>query len=153
MRPVLIIDEAQDMLTSVFAELRTLASKDFDSQSLLCIILAGDERLPQRLSHPDLLPLFTRIRRRLVLERASRDELCTCLDHRLEAAGNFSLMTSQLKTTIAEHAAGNHRILMNIADELLTVAAERDEKELDEGLYLEVYAQKDAAKKAASKRR
>ncbi|XYH98471.1 AAA family ATPase [Sorangium sp. So ce1128] len=49
MRPVLIIDEAQEMLTSVFAELRMLTSKEFDSRSLLCVVLAGDARLPERL--------------------------------------------------------------------------------------------------------
>jgi hypothetical protein len=36
------------------------------------------------------------IRRRLHVDAASRDELCACLDHVLEVAGNASLMTSEL---------------------------------------------------------
>jgi general secretion pathway protein A len=139
MRPVLIVDEAQEVLSSVFSELRMLTSKDFDSRSLLCVVLAGDGRLPERLRAPDLLPLGSRIRRRLHLEHASRDELCACLDHVLDAAGNPGLMTTELKATIAEHAAGNYRVMMNIADELLAAAAERDLPRLDEKLYLEVY--------------
>jgi hypothetical protein len=46
------------------------------------------------------VPLVPRIRRRLVLECASRGELLVCLDHQLEAAGNPSLMTTELKATL-----------------------------------------------------
>jgi general secretion pathway protein A len=139
MRPVLIIDESQEMLTSVFSELRILTSKDFDSRSLLCVVFAGDGRLPERLRHPELLPLGSRIRRRLHLEYASREDLCACLDHLLDVAGNPSLMTTELKVTIAEHAAGNYRVMMNIAEELLIGAAERNLPRLDEKLYFDVF--------------
>ncbi len=139
MRPVLIVDEAQEMLTTVFGEMRVLTSKDFDSRSLLCVVLAGDDRLPERLRQPELLPLGSRIRRRLHLEYATRDELCACLDHLLDVAGNPALMTTELKVTVAEHAAGNYRVMMNIADELLAAAAERDLPRLDEKLYFDVF--------------
>ena len=139
-RPVLIIDEAQEMLSSVFNELRILSSREFDSDQLLCVVLAGDARLSERLRHPELLPLGSRIRRRLHLDYASRDELLACLDHLLETAGNGALMTSELKATLAEHAAGNYRVMMNIADELLAAAAERDQAQLDEKLFLEIFA-------------
>jgi type II secretory pathway predicted ATPase ExeA len=139
-RPVLIIDEAQETLSTVFNELRVLASKDLDSRQLLCVVFAGDARLPERLRAPDLLPLGSRIRRRLTLDYAAPGELAACLDHLLEAAGNSSLMTPELKATLADHAAGNYRVLMNIADELLTAGAERDLPRLDEKLFLEVFA-------------
>ena len=35
-------------------------------------------------------------------------------------------MTTELKVTLAEHAAGNYRVLMNMADELLAVAVDRE---------------------------
>ena len=141
MRPVLIIDEAQEALTTVLSELRILASKDFDSKQLLCVVFSGDARLPERLRTAELLPLGSRIRRRLVLDYASRDELLACLDHLLAAAGNPSLMTKELKGTLADHAAGNYRVMMNLADELLTVATDRDLPRLDEKLFLDVFAQ------------
>jgi len=154
-RPVLIIDEAQEALNSVLNELRMLASKDFDSRQLLCVVLAGDARLLDRLRAPDLLPLGSRIRRRLTLEYASRDELLACLDHLLEAAANPTLMTTELKATLADHAAGNYRVLMNLCDELLAVAADRELRRLDEKLYLEVFSHQPRpvpAKTARSKR-
>jgi len=152
MRPVLIIDEAQEALTTVLSELRILASKDFDSKQLLCVVFAGDARLPERLRTAELLPLGSRIRRRLVFDYASRDELLACLDHLLETAGNPSLMTTELKATLADHAAGNYRVLMNLADELLTVAADRDLPRLDEKLFLDVFAQAPKPKSPARKR-
>jgi general secretion pathway protein A len=98
-------------------------------------------------------PLGSRIRRRLTLDYASRDELLACLDHLLAAAGNPSLMTSELRVTLADHAAGNYRVLMNLADELLAVAADRELARLDEKLFLEVFAQTPKPKAAASARK
>jgi hypothetical protein len=80
----------------------------------------------------------------------SRDELLACLDHLLAAAGNQSLMTSELRVTLADHAAGNYRVLMNLADELLAVAADRELARLDEKLFLEVFAQTTKPKTAAA---
>ena len=100
-----------------------------------------------------MLPLGSRIRRRLTLDYASRDELLACLDHQLEVAGNPSLMTTELKATLADHAAGNYRVLMNLADELLTVAADRQLPRLDEKLYLEAFAQPQRPAKLAQQRK
>lgn len=152
-RPILIIDEAQETLSTVFSELRILASKDLDSKQLLCVVFAGDARLPERLRSTDLLPLGSRIRRRLTLDYASRDELLACLDHLLTAAGNPSLMTSELRVTLADHAAGNYRVLMNLGDELLAVAADRELARLDEKLFLEVFAQPSKPKPATTARK
>jgi len=152
-RPVLLIDEAQEALTSVLCELRILCSKELDSRPLLCVVFAGDQRLPERLRQPELLPIGSRIRRRLVLDYASRDELLACLDHLLETAGNPALMTTELKTTLAEHAAGNYRVLMNLCDELLAVAVERELPKLDDKLYLDTFTQAQRPKATTARKR
>ena len=59
-------------------------------------------------------------------------------------------MTNELKSTLADHAVSNYRILMNLCDELLAVAADRDLQKLDEKLYLDVYAPQ--PKKAAKRK-
>lgn len=152
LRPVLIIDEAQEMVSNVLTELRLLASKELDAKLLLCVVFAGDARLPERFRSEELMPLGSRIRRRVKLEPASRDELAACLDHLLDAAGAPQLMTSELRITLAEHAAGNYRVLMNLADELLGVAAERDLARLDEKLFIETFAPPPPARNAARRR-
>lgn len=138
-RPVLLVDEAQEMDPTVLSELRILASADFDSASLLTVILCGDGRLLELLRHQDLVPLGTRIRTRLVTEPASRDELLTLLRHALSTAGNATLMTAQLMDTLVDHAAGNYRVLMTMCSDLLAHGLAREVEQLDEKLYLEVY--------------
>ena len=140
-RAILLVDEAQEMSPAALSELRLMASAQFDSQPLLCIVLAGDARLIEKLRREELIPLGSRIRTRLATEHASRDELQDCLKHLLSAAGNASLMTTKLQHTLCDHAAGNYRILTTMAAELLAAAAQRDIPQLDEKLYLEVFAQ------------
>ena len=153
-RPVLLIDEAQEMSPAVLSELRLMASAKFDSQSLLCVVLAGDARLPEKLRREELIPLGSRIRTRLATEAASREELLACLQHLVSAAGNASLMSAALMHTLCDHAVGNYRILTTMAAELLAVAAHRDMPQLDEKLYLEVFASPEtAAPRRASARR
>ena len=139
-RAVLLVDEAQEMTSQVLSELRLLASSSFDSQSLLCIVMAGDARLIEKLRREELIPLGSRIRTRLATEFASRDELLACLEHLMAGAGNASLMTTLLRHTLCDHAAGNYRILTTMAAELLAAAAQKDLAQLDEKLYMDVFA-------------
>ncbi len=140
MRPVLLVDEAQEMLPSVLSELRLLASANFDARQLLTVVLCGDARLLEKLATPELLPLLSRIRARLAIDPLPSRELADHLTAALAAAGNPQLMTPELVVTLAEHAAGNWRTLMNMSNELLAAASRRELSKLDEKLYLEVFA-------------
>ena len=138
-KPVLLIDEAQEMHPNVLSELRILSSSDFDSTSLLTVILSGDGRLSELLRHEDLIPLGTRIRTRLHTEAASQEELLELLRHALSKAGNAALMTAELMETLVDHAAGNYRVLMTMGADLLAHGMAREVEQLDEKLYLELY--------------
>jgi hypothetical protein len=54
--------------------------------------------------------------------------------------------------TLCEHALGNYRMLATMANELLEVAAQRELDQLDERLYLEVFAQPATAEKTSARR-
>ncbi len=140
LRPVLLIDEAQEMGPIVLSELRLLVSTHFDSKVILSVVLAGDGRLQEKLRRDDLLPLGSRIRTRLQMEYATRDELLDYLRHLLKTAGNATLMTQGLMEVICDHAVGNLRVMTTMAAELLATAAQRELTQLDEKLYLEVFA-------------
>ena len=152
-RPVVIIDEAQEMPHAVLAELRLLASARLDSHILLTVVLAGDGRLLERLRSEELLPLASRMRVRLALERATPDELAELLMHGLQRAGAVKLMTPELIACLCDHAQGNPRALMNIAGELLAVAAQREAPQIDEKLFLETCAPPAPETKPAGRRR
>ena len=151
LRPVLLIDEAQEMTPATLSELRLLSSARFDSRPLLSVVMAGDARLTEKLRRDDLLPLGSRIRVRLAMEYASRDDLAACLDHLLSSAGNASLMTAQLRAMLCDHAAGNYRILTTMAAQLLAAALQRQASVIDEKLYFEVFS--DAKRPATAKPR
>jgi general secretion pathway protein A len=150
-KPVLLVDEAQEMSVEVLNELRILSSADFDAHSLLTVVLSGDGRLLERLRHPDLVPLASRIRTRLSTEAASREELSGLLNHALAKAGNAALMTDELRDTLVDHAAGNYRLLMTMGGELLAYGMAHEAAQLDEKAYLEVF--QPARPRTASKKK
>jgi len=139
-RPVLLVDETQEMRIPTLCELRLLSTSELDSKSLLTVILAGDNRLTGKLQSPDLLPLASRIRSRLRIEGATPQQLGECLTHLIKCAGNPRLMTAPLIQTLCEHAAGNLRLLMNMASDLLATAVRHELDQLDEKLFFEVFA-------------
>ena len=113
LRPLLLVDEAQELAHPVLTEMRLLASTEFDS----------------------------RIRQRLLITRCAPRELARLLDHLLEQAGNPALMTPGLKDTLVAHADGNPRALAIMADALLAAGAEHDREQLDEKLFLETWGE------------
>ena len=139
-RPVLLIDEAQQMSASALSELRLLSSAELDSRSILTTVLAGDNRLAGRLQEPDLLPIASRIRARLRTEALDPSQLLQCVNHLLKTAGNSKLMSHSLLQTLCEHAAGNLRLLMNMANDLLAAAVHQEREQIDEKLFFEVFA-------------
>ncbi|KPA12060.1 general secretion pathway protein A, partial [Candidatus Magnetomorum sp. HK-1] len=134
------IDEAQEMLTVCLNEIRLLGSAVFDSQCLLATILCGDMRLPERFRTQELMAMGSRIRIRLILEPYDRKSLVSYVKHSLDQAGASHLMTENLIETLADHSAGNLRILNNLSSELLEVGAQKEVTQLDEKLYLEVFS-------------
>jgi len=140
LRPVILIDEAQEVSSECLTELRLLQSAAFDSKSLLFTVLCGDTRLPQRFRTPELLPLGSRIKTRLTLSPLTPEELTAYLQFALQQAGAPQLITQELMQTLATHAQGNLRVLSQMAAELLAAAAEQNLPRIDESLYFDLFA-------------
>jgi hypothetical protein len=49
-------------------------------------------------------------------------------------------MNAALLQTLCEHAAGNLRLLMNLANELLAAALHEERDQIDEKLFFQVFA-------------
>lgn len=139
-RPVLLIDEAQELSSACLTELRLLQSDRFDSDSLLFTILCGDGRLTERFRLPELLPLGSRIRLRLQLAPLTPETLQAYLNFAIQQAGAAHLMTPQLVQTLAAHSLNNLRVLNHMAADLLTAAAERNLERIDESLFFELFS-------------
>lgn len=150
-RPVLLIDEAQEMKTALLCELRLLASAELDAKSILTVVLAGDNRLSERFDCAELLPIASRIRTRLRTEPVDPEHLRKCLVHLLKHAGNPRLMSDAVQNALSEHACGNYRVLTNMANDLLALAMRRELDQIDEKLFFEAFDPQAAA--MAAKRR
>ena len=150
LRPVLLIDEAQEMPAACLNELRLLGSTHFDSRCLLTTVLCGDERLGERFRTRELLPLGSRIRVRLHLKALDKASLREMLEHLLDRAGNPGLITDGLKAVLVDHAAGNPRILCRMAADMLVAGVEKDVPHLDEQLFLDAYGRANRRRKAAA---
>lgn len=149
-RPVLLIDEAQSMVPTALNELRLLASAELDSRSILTVVLAGDERLSKKLQTDELLPMASRIRCRLRCGSTETQTLKECLVNHLQKAGNPRLIAKPVINALCEHAAGNYRVLMNMANDLLAAALQREADQIDEKLFFEVFDIQAAASRRAT---
>ena len=138
-RPILLIDEAQAMSSAALCELRMLASDQLDSRSLLTVVLCGDDRLTQKLQTDDLLPVASRIRCRLRYQSSESKELRECLCNHLRKAGNPRLISEPVIAALCEHASGNYRVLMNMANDLLATALHDEADQIDEKLFFKVF--------------
>lgn len=139
LRPVLLIDEAQQTQPLVLSEIRLLSMEKFDSVSLLTVVLAGDSRLTHSFKQTDLIPLGTRMRTRLTMEPWMKSQLLELIQESTKRAGNSNLITLGLAETLAEHAAGNPRVMMNLAAECLAIGIRKEVQQLDESLFFELF--------------
>jgi general secretion pathway protein A len=138
-RPILLVDEAQEMQSCVLNELRLLSSTNLDSKIIITIILCGDNRLLDKLNTPDLQPFLNRMRVRMHNDGHVKEDLQDILTKSIARAGNNSLMDDDLVKTLSEHCAGNLRSLMLMSNTLLMEGLNRELKKLDEGLFMEIF--------------
>jgi general secretion pathway protein A len=137
----------------VLAELRLLASAELDSHILLTVVLAGDGRLAERLRSDEFLPLASRMRVRMPIERATPQDLQDCLRHAMQQAGAPTLMTPEVIATICDHAQGNLRSLMIMAGELLEAAASARPPDRRDAVLRDLRRARREGAKAAIRRR
>jgi general secretion pathway protein A len=151
-RPVLLIDEAQRLNDVVFDELKSLSSERLDTQMLITIILAGDLRLSDRLTSPQLKPIESRLRYKLLFTPLETRELGAFLENALRLAGAPGLMTPELIDTLADKSLGNLRSLMNLCNDCLTEGVRTEAPKLDEKLFFEVIGEQlPGSRKSATK--
>lgn len=86
-RPVLVIDEAQNLRSDVLEDVRLLTNYEMDSQNRLCLLLVGQAELRRRLSMAVHEALSQRVVVRHHLAGLTREELPAYLAHLLRRAG------------------------------------------------------------------
>lgn len=128
-RPVLIIDEAQNLSMELLEDIRLLSNLETDNAHLLQIILVGQPELRDRIRSPKLIQLRQRILVSCHLAPLSAEETREYIYHRMEKAGNSDALQWDEGVLEALHNAtrGIPRLVNILCDYVLldAYAAER----------------------------
>ena len=112
-RVVVFIDEAHNLATPVLETVRLLSNFEAPDKKLMQIVLTGQPKLAQRLSHPELAQLRQRIAVQTQLDPLSSAEVARYVNHRLQVAGHQGqeLFTSPALDLVAQYSAGIPRLI------------------------------------------
>lgn len=121
---ILIIDEAQNLKTSILEEIRMLSNLETDKEKLFQIVLVGQPELKNKLASPALKQLRQRISVRFHITPLDKSEVADYIYHRLTVAGSTGLITFDQAAIekIYEHSGGIPRIINTLCDKALLTA-------------------------------
>jgi general secretion pathway protein A len=120
-RPLLIIDEAQDLAQDALEELRLFTNLQKDNQPLLQIFLVGQEELRQTVLLPGLEQLHQRIVAACHLTPLTLEATEEYIKHRLVRVGwqNDPVLEDGIHVPIHIHSLGIPRVVNQICSRLL----------------------------------
>ena len=131
-KTVLIIDEAQNMDSTVLEQLRLLTNLETNQRKLLQIIILGQPELLEILSRENMRQLAQRITARFHLNPLSRAELKAYLGHRLAVAGsNIQLFDEKTIKRLYQLSSGVPRLINIICDRALLGAYVENKARVD----------------------
>jgi general secretion pathway protein A len=123
-RPVLIIDEAQNLRPEVLEQVRLLTNLETTKHKLLQIFLVGQPELRTLLATDELRQLNQRITARFHLMPLSLAETAAYIRHRLSVAGvERPLFSRAAVRRVHHHSGGVPRLINLICDRALLGAA------------------------------
>jgi general secretion pathway protein A len=139
-RFIVIVDEAQNLETSVLETIRLLSDFETPRAKLLQIVLAGQPELADKLGRPALSQLRQRISVLSSLRPLPQVETERYMEHRLRVAGfaGGSPFTPQAKALIADVSEGIPRNINNICFAALSLGYSRQQRMIDADVIREV---------------
>jgi len=135
LHPVLLLDEAHMLHRDVLAHLHVLLNYEWDSRSLLSVVLVGLPELEDQLGLNSHRPLMSRLHSRLRIAPLSLDDTGEYIRHRVKVAGGkHELFPLDALALLHESSCGHHRDLDRLATLALREAAKRRRKLVDRDL-------------------
>ena len=134
---LLIFDEAQELSTAIFKDLKMILNYAFDSMYCFTLVLAGEPHLNHILDKP----VHEALRQRIVIHYSfsglSDDETQQYLLHKLRVAGAAdSILGQGAIPAIIGYARGCPRLLDNLMNEALLLGAQLQKPSLDTELIM-----------------
>jgi len=140
-KPVLIIDEVQDLPTLTLVSLKNLLNYTMDSKILLFLILCGQTSIYEKLAYPQVEALKRRIRVHYLLRPLSVEETGGYITHQMTVCGvERPVFCDEIKAAIFQHSKGILSEINALCFDLLIFAV-AGSKEIIEPSMLEVVLQ------------
>lgn len=125
-RPVLFLDEAQDLRPDSLALVRVLTNYEMDSRLVLTFVLCGQPSLKYMLSREEHEAVARRLHHYAVLRLLTRDECTQYVTHRCNLAGAQAVpFDAAALEALYELSSGNLRALDALALKALERAASK----------------------------
>jgi type II secretory pathway predicted ATPase ExeA len=139
-RFIVVVDEAQNLSSSVLETIRLLSNFETPRAKLLQIVLSGQPELGNKLARHDMVQLQQRISSLNRLEPFSLQEIEQYIQHRLWVAGysGGALLTSDALAIAADFSAGIPRKINNFCFNALSLAFATQQQTIDATIAREV---------------
>lgn len=129
---VILVDEADLLPIRLMEELRLLTNFASKNRSRVSVVLMGNMALEERLGSPYLVSFNQRVGARAYLQSLSTAEVAKYVQQQLEAAGaKQTIFDDTAIEAIAQRSQGVPRLVNQICDHALLLAALGDETTLD----------------------
>jgi general secretion pathway protein A len=133
LRPVILLDEAQELRPEVLAILKVLTNFEMDSRLVVSFILVGQNRLVRTLERYELEDISQRLSHFVQLQPMSREQSTRYLKHRCTIVGARKFpFDDDASTAIYDIARGNFRATDKLALKSLEVAYKEKNKTVDD---------------------
>jgi general secretion pathway protein A len=134
-KPVLIIDEVQELEPNVLIALKTLLNFHMDSKNYLFVILSGQKSFLQHLDLFTLESLKRRIRIDYYMSPLTLAETSEYIKHELKKCGlERSIFPDDVVANIFNSTKGNISSINNLCFNCIIVAASKSKDIIDQGI-------------------
>ena len=114
-KPIVIIDDAQEMMDSAFLELKSLINFELDSMNYITIILTGQPELLMRIKMDHFRALRGRIRLSVSMQPLTCEETARYIDYQIKLAGNQTeIFSESAKAEVFQISQGCPRAINTI---------------------------------------
>lgn len=120
-RCLILVDEAQGLKEDTLEFLRILTNLETSERKLLQVVLFAQPEMEKKVQHPRFEQLQQRIFLQLKIDRLTKEETKSYIQHRLETSGggNFVRFDESATTWIWTQSRGNPRVINKICEACL----------------------------------
>jgi|GEM_PF-1250474 len=140
---LILVDDAQHLAVELLEEIRLLADVARSGAPRVRVVLAGTASLEEKFAHPTLEAFSQRLAARAYLSTLSREETQGYITAQLGSVGGnvFSILAGDSIDQIYRATDGVPRLINQVCDHALMLAANRGQRKFDGSLIQEAWSE------------